>query len=136
MATDSTSDTLTRWAPRPAVAALVRACALIAPIAASVVFVHVASRIVGPPSYDATFEQFEELIGIDRLTRRMLPLAALLKLALVFPDEAPSRFRTALRAGTTADLEGRLRPGHFRSVATVVSRLFGLVRPQWAFFGE
>ena len=37
-----------------------------------------------------------------------MPLAALLKLALVFPDEAPSRFRTALRAGTTAELEGRL----------------------------
>jgi putative nucleotidyltransferase with HDIG domain len=48
------------------------------------------------------------LIGIDRVTRRLLPLAALLKLALVFPDEAPSRFRAALSAGTTADLEARL----------------------------
>ena len=49
------------------------------------------------------------LIAIDRLTRRLLPLAALLKLALVFPDEAPSRFRTALDSGTTADLEQRLQ---------------------------
>ena len=45
------------------------------------------------------------LIGIDRVTRRLLPFAALLKIALVFPDEAPSRFRTALGSGTTEDLE-------------------------------
>ena len=114
----TTRDDTARWQPRPWVAALLRAFVLVAPIACSVAFVHVASGLIAPPggselwhvawwvglSAAATLV----LIAIDRVTRRLLPLAALLKLALVFPDEAPSRFRTALGAGTTADLEKRL----------------------------
>ena len=33
-------------------------------------------------------------------------------------------------------LEGQHRPGHFRAVATVCLKLFNIVRPQFAYFGQ
>jgi pantoate--beta-alanine ligase len=60
---------------------------------------------------------------------------------LVFAPDAgvvyPEGFATSVEPGPLGDeLEGRSRRGHFRGVATVVTRLFGLVSPQRAFFGE
>jgi hypothetical protein len=43
-------------------------------------------------------------VGVERLTRRLLPLAALLKLSMLFPDRAPSRFKVARRALSVSSL--------------------------------
>jgi pantoate--beta-alanine ligase len=49
----------------------------------------------------------------------------------------PAGFATSIDPGPLGDdLEGGVRPGHFRGVATVVTRLLGLVQPARAFFGE
>jgi putative nucleotidyltransferase with HDIG domain len=44
------------------------------------------------------------LFGVNRLTRRLLPLAMLLQMSLVFPDHVPKRFSLALRAGAVKRL--------------------------------
>ena len=49
----------------------------------------------------------------------------------------PERFSTHVDVGPVADrLEGEFRPGHFRGVATVVSKLLSIVRPDRAYFGQ
>ena len=47
----------------------------------------------------------------DRAVRRLLPVAALFRLSLVFPDRAPSRFKAAIRSGTVRQLQRQMASG-------------------------
>jgi len=59
---------------------------------------------------------------------------------LFMPDSSeiyPPGYATYVRVeGLESVLCGKSRPGHFRGVATVVLKLFNLVRPQRAYFGQ
>lgn len=49
----------------------------------------------------------------------------------------PKGHDTQIRVGRIGEvLEGAFRPGHFSGVATVVAKLFQIVRPDAAFFGQ
>jgi len=51
----------------------------------------------------------------------------------IYPPGGSTRVRVE---GPSRGFEGDCRPGHFEGVATVVTALFGLVRPDVAIFGE
>lgn len=104
-----------------------------------------ADRVVASIFVNPT--QFNQPEDLERYPRTPERDAALLEEAgcdlLFLPDEAtlypsgPSGSTTwVVPEGPAEGLEGEFRPGHFRGVATVVLKLFGLVRPDLAVFGE
>jgi hypothetical protein len=50
-------------------------------------------------------------IGAGRLSRRLLPLAALLNMSMLFPDKAPSRLAVLRKMGSTRSLDRQVQSG-------------------------
>lgn len=106
-----------RWRSRPVLASLLRVAVYLIPLSASVATTAIASRVVPPPASPAGLVAWSlttivvatvVLVVADRLMRRVLPLATLLKLSMLFPDHAPSRYAVARQVGTTRTLEERI----------------------------
>ncbi|MEY3686554.1 MAG: hypothetical protein RLZZ73_412 [Actinomycetota bacterium] len=96
----------------------------------------VASIFVNP----LQFEDQEDLAKYPRTPDRDIELAEISGVThLWLPNQAeiyPEQV-TPIKAGPLGSIyEGASRPGHFDGVVTVVRRLFELVKPKYAIFGE
>ena len=95
------------------------------------------SIFVNPTQFGAG----EDLQSYPRDRDRDLALLEEEGTALVFtPDAAevyPEGYETTVQPGPLGErLEGAHRPGHFAGVLTVVSKLFNIVQPDAAYFGQ
>jgi pantoate--beta-alanine ligase len=97
----------------------------------------VVSIFVNP----AQFGPAEDFKTYPRDTERDLAMLQKEKTDIVFMPSAeemyPDRFSTWVVIEKVTDrLEGSSRPGHFKGVATVVAKLFNIVEPTRAYFGQ
>jgi pantoate--beta-alanine ligase len=87
----------------------------------------------------AQFGPSEDFDRYPRNEERDFSIAAGSGVDVVFAPSAdemyPSDFGTWVDVGE-AGAEGAARPGHFRAVATVCLKLFNIVRPDIAYFGQ
>lgn len=106
-----------RWIGRPGVALLIRVFVWAAPVVVSIVFAWVLTGLLPHAGsfgwavirwLAIAVTSTVVLVVVDKAARRLLPLATLFGLTLAFPDRAPSRFRLALRNGSTAQLRIRI----------------------------
>jgi pantoate--beta-alanine ligase len=97
----------------------------------------IASIFVNP----SQFGPQEDFSSYPRDTERDLAMLEEENVRLVFmptiEEMYPPGFSTWVEVEKiTERLEGESRPGHFRGVATVVAKLFNIVQPDRAYFGQ
>jgi len=78
--------------------------------------------------YPRTLEQDRALLASDKVDYVFAP-----SVEEIYPKDSSTWVAVE---GISERLDGRSRPGHFRGVSTVVSKLFNIVQPDLAFFGQ
>jgi pantoate--beta-alanine ligase len=95
----------------------------------------VMSLFVNP----AQFDEQQDLAAYPRDEARDLAIAEREDVDVVFAPAADELYPRGFATWVDPDdsgAEGAARPGHFRGVATVCLKLFNLVRPERAYFGQ
>ncbi len=114
-----------RWRGRPVLSALVSVAVFVIPIALSIVSATIAAHVLPRPHGTGwTVGWWAVVLAVptvvlvvtDRLARHALPLAVLLKMTMVFPDNAPKRMAVARKAGSTRDLARRVEEAKIHGV--------------------
>jgi pantoate--beta-alanine ligase len=83
----------------------------------------------------------EDFARYPRDLERDLAMMEAVGVDIVFAPEAPAMYAPDAQTwvevtGLTRGLCGAHRPGHFRGVTTIVAKLFNIVKPHLAIFGE
>jgi pantoate--beta-alanine ligase len=78
--------------------------------------------------YPRTFEKDSAMLAAEKADYIFSP-----SVEEMYPKDATTWVDVEELSGK---LDGRSRPGHFRGVTTVVSKLFNIVQPDMAFFGQ
>jgi putative nucleotidyltransferase with HDIG domain len=120
----STRTPADRWRAHPVASIAIRSIVMLLPAAVAVVCVALLGRATTPPGGPARILWIGGLFAvgtavaltIERLARRMLPLAVLLQLSLAFPDRAPSRFAMARASGNVRRLHERIAEAQARGI--------------------
>ncbi len=99
--------------------------------------VTVVSIFVNPLQFGAS----EDLSRYPRDLARDSAMLSAAKVDYLFAPEVEDMYPEPMQTvvdvpGLGAELEGAVRPGHFAGVATVVTKLFNIVQPDAAYFGE
>lgn len=101
----------------------------------------VVSVFVNPTQFNnlddlATYPRDEES-DFKLLAQAGISVAFAPQVDEIYPGGVENRRKKTFNLGFASSvMEGKYRPGHFQGVAEVVSRLFGIVRPTRAYFGE
>jgi putative nucleotidyltransferase with HDIG domain len=114
-----------QWHRRPYLSAFVRIAVVVVPAVAGIAAGALVSRLLPRASGFApavlsfaaiSVVMLATIVALERAGRRLLPLAALLNLSLLFPDRAPKRFAIARRVGRPRDLQRQLQEARDRGV--------------------
>ena len=99
----------------------------------------VASVFVNPLQFgpNEDFDSYPRTLALDKSKLVDLETDALFapSVSEIYPD-GPQRTIVQVSAALTGLLEGASRPGHFDGVTTVVAKLFNIVQPDVAVFGQ
>ncbi len=96
------------------------------------------SIFVNPTQFDNT----EDLIKYPQTLEKDLELLKSVACDLVFAPNASEIYKNNIQAtsfdfgGIENEMEGKFRKGHFDGVGTIVKKLFEIVNPTKAYFGE
>lgn len=95
-----------------------------------------ASIFVNPSQFSAgeDFEKYPRTVGEDlEKLEGLADIVFLPEKESMYPPDFCTRVEVG---GLSENMCGRFRPGHFQGVATVVLKLFNIVQPSRAYFGQ
>ncbi len=121
------AQTIQRWKSHPWLARLLRLAIFLTPLVGAFGFTWTAGEIAPPEKIGVNrwlwiavvfFLANGLLVVLRRATERLIPLVALMKLTLVFPDNAPSRTKATLRKSNSRTMLRNIEQGRLRGETT------------------